>query len=365
MPLSRPLRIAILIPSLHGGGAEFVAVEWGKYLKSRGNQVVFFTTHDFKSPSELHERLVGSWFGARVLALKRILKEREFDVLLSLAPHWNLLSLLGTFGFRKRPAVIISGRTIEIEARRAGNNKRIELILARLFYRRADAFVAISHATAAEAQAEFKIPTKRIWIVPNPALGKFQSRDIDAHEREECSEPTLNIAVPGRLTPSKRPELAIEVALRCSEISGRPVRLHFFGTGSEEARARAAAPDDLQVTFHGWVENWFNIPPEQTIVLLPSRLEGFANVLVEATAAGFPTVATSRALGVSDAIIPEITGCLSISDSVDDFAAAVLAADGLNPPSEVKQWLHRFTPESSGIALMSVIESVVADRVLK
>lgn len=353
------MRIAILVPSLHGGGAEFVAVQWAGYLGGEGDDVTVLTTHAPENPRSVHIR--GRWFGERVLSLRRLLKQHQFDMVLAFAPHWNLLAVVSTLGLRGRPSVCISGRTIEIEAVRAGNQKRIEIALAKFWYRRADGFIAISHATAAEAQARFGIPVSRIWVVPNPALAKLGEFD-GAPPAALTSNSTLEIAVPGRLTPSKRPHLALSVAQRCAELSRRPVRVHFFGSGSEEESVRRAVPQDIEAVFHGWVEQWFEEVPLGAVVLLPSRLEGFANVLVESAARGFPSVASSRALGVSDAILPGITGTLALTDSVDDLADAVLEAEAIRPGSAANAWFKRFTPEESGSRLRRALITVDRER---
>ncbi|WGW12166.1 glycosyltransferase [Saxibacter everestensis] len=353
------LRIAILLPSLHGGGAEFVAVQWGRYLANRGAAVTFLTTHARKE--QRSEHLPGGWFGGRILALRNRLRAREFDVVLALAPHWNLIALLASRMLPGRPTIAISGRTIETGARRAGNNKAIELALARIWYRFADAFIAISHASGAEAQTMFSVPTDRLWVVPNPAMGKVSRRSLSS-ETDVSDSGTLHIVVPGRLTPSKRPSLAIQVAQQCAKTSGRPVYLHFFGSGREEEKARAAVPDDLTTIFHGWVENWFDHVPPGAVVLLPSQVEGFANVLVEAAAMGVPSVASSRALGVSDAIVPGITGQLALSDAPSDYAHAVLAAESIRPGAEIDHWLDRFSAQSSGECLEQAIMTAVARR---
>lgn len=353
------MRIAILVPSLHGGGAEFVAVQWAEYLGSMGDEVTILTTHAPKGSRSVHIR--GRWFGERLLSLRGVLKRQRFDIVLSFAPHWNLLAVVSTFAFRGRPTICISGRTIEIEAVRAGNQKRIEITLAKIWYRLADGFIAISHATAAEAQARFGIPVSRIWVVPNPALaklGEFDGRPASA----PASGSTLEIAVPGRLTSSKRPRLALSVAQRCATITRRPVRVHFFGSGAEEEAVRRAVPQDIEVVFHGWVEQWFDEVPPGAVVLLPSRLEGFANVLVESAARGFPSVASSRALGVSDAILPGITGSLALTDSIDDFAEAVLEAEDIELGIAAGAWFRRFTPEASGARLRRALVAVDRER---
>jgi glycosyltransferase involved in cell wall biosynthesis len=87
-------------------------------------------------------------------------------------------------------------------------------------------------------------------------------------------------------------------------------------------------------------------------------VEGLGNVLIEAAATGIPSVASSRALGVADAIVPGITGELALTDDPQAYADAVLRAAPLqlNSPVDLGAWLERFSPaRSTGILLDALI----------
>ncbi|QNN63718.1 glycosyltransferase family 4 protein [Leucobacter denitrificans] len=324
-------------------------------MRDKGDEVTFFTTH--ANANSQSEHVPGRWFGERVLSLRSQVKKSKFDTILALGPYWNLLAIISTRLLRHPPAVVISGRTMERAARRVRNNKWIEIFLAKFWYRRADGYIAISHPTAAEAEAMFGINADRMWVIPNPAIAKITSTLPRSSSQTSAisADVTLEIAVPGRLTSSKRPSLAVAVAQHCREITGRETRVHFFGSGKAEASLRASTSPGIEIVFHGWIERWFEVAPTNAIVLVTSQLEGFANVLVESAAAGFPSVASSRALGVCDAIIPGLTGQLAVSDSIEDYSRAVLAAEAIKPDERILPWLHRFSAESSGMLLREAL----------
>ena len=112
------------------------------------------------------------------------------------------------------------------------------------------------------------------------------------------------------------------------------------------------------MSFRGWVTSWFDESAADSVVLLPSVTEGFANVLVEAAAAGIPSVASSRALGVADAMVPNLTGILALDTAPDSLAEAVTRAVDLTPAA-AGAWFDRFSPAESGARLLQVIRSVV------
>ena len=78
----------------------------------------------------------------------------------------------------------------------------------------------------------------------------------------------------------------------------------------------------------GYLENMRLFYQACDIVVLPSRSEGFPYSLLEASAAGRPTIGT-RVPGIVDVILPEKTGLLVELDNLDELAQALrrLAAE--------------------------------------
>jgi glycosyltransferase involved in cell wall biosynthesis len=171
----------------------------------------------------------------------------------------------------------------------------------------------------------------------------------------------LQLVLACRLVAQKRPLLGIATAAELQR-RGHRVEVVSFGGGPMLDEVTAAARREGVVFRHeGWVENWFERVGANAVALLPSSREGFGNVLVEAAAAGHPSVAVSGALGVADAIVPGITGELALSSEPADIADAVERAARLRL-SGIEPWLRRFSPEASGNALERVLERTLRDR---
>lgn len=368
------MRIAFVIPKLHGGGAEFVAGQWALALGAEGHEVDIVTTHE-KERTEAqradapfrHVRLGGGLsFFHRVRALRSLMLDRRYDVVMGLMPHWNVLALLAAASLRgRRPRVVISGRNVESSLKRSlGTGYRVELLIARRIYRRADAYVAISHPVAAEAITAYGLEPSRVFVIPNPASAKT---DLEQARRARESRATvereaeLHVVVPGRLVEQKRPLLALETAraLIEDESGSGAVVVHYFGSGPYQPQIEAAAARlDVSVVFHGWVESWFEEAPAGSVMLLPSHSEGFGNVFVESAAYGIPTVATSRALGIADAIAPGLTGEIAVEDDAFAFARAVRAASRLRVPVDLDDWLRHFSRDHSATELLRVFDRI-------
>lgn len=361
------------MPSLSGGGAEFVAREWARWLADFGDEVAVAVTHP-KSTDIIPDgveiiRLTGRNPLAHVLALRRRVRERQFDFVIGLLPYFNLLAILGSLPkISRRPKILISGRNVEIPFPEVhGKSVKITRLISKILYPLADGYIAISHPVAAEAGALYRISANRMSVVPNPSTAKVEwwrakedeTRPVTEDFAGDGAEP-LNVIVPARLVDQKRPLIAVSAA-RIIKDSGTPVVLHFFGDGPlHDTIERTADTLGVDVRFHGWVEDWFAECPKSGVVVLTSLAEGFGNVLVEAAAVGLPSVASSRCLGSADAIVPGITGEFAAGDTAQDYADAILRAAKIDvEPATIAGWLDRFSPNSSGSKLRDFLTSLV------
>jgi glycosyltransferase involved in cell wall biosynthesis len=164
-----------------------------------------------------------------------------------------------------------------------------------------------------------------------------------------------------RLVPQKRPRLFLDVVDELLK-SGLDVRATMIGDGNLRAEVeRIAADRGLPVSFLGWREPWWEAVEQIDCLVLTSFVEGFPNVLVEAACRGIPCVASGRALGTAEAIIPGVTGELAMPDTARDYAAAVLRAlrHRHRSPLDITAWLERFSTSSSVDCLLAAVDSVM------
>lgn len=367
-PGSPPVRLLFIVPSFHGGGAEFVARTWMTWLVSQGYDVSVVLTSAKSggphAPSGIRAKSLSGRRGhlAKAAGLRSAIRELRPHVAIALQSYPNLLLLTAgsVLAPAERPKILISERNlVSLGLPEADLAHRIKIWFAKRLYRRADHVIAISHPVAGELVAGFGVRGERITVVPNPATAKV--RAVASPARTLGASTGIQLVLACRLVRQKRPALAIDAAAELIR-RGIPTEVVSFGGGPlAESLVAAAQRSGVKFIQHGWVEDWFEHFGAGAVVILPSDREGFGNVLVEAAAAGYPSVAISGALGVADAIVPGITGELSLSSSPTHLADAVERASGLTLRN-IEPWLRRFSVEQSGRDLESVFLSVLGTK---
>jgi len=358
------MRITIVVPHLSGGGAELVACKWAEGLAELRHDVTLLLTHGTPTGHHLKgvhvQALAASTVLGRILALRKFLEKTGCEFVVGVMPYCNLLAVIASFGLRCRTAV--SEHALHSSAiKTMSTSAQLQWQIAKRLYRKADVCFAVSHALASELSAACRVPPGRLWVIPNPVLEQSKGENT-RRLTSKVQAPTLRIVSPSRLVAIKRLSIVIETGEILSK-QGYTVELHFYGEGPDKDRLEGmASASGLKAEFHGRVDKWWLKAPESSIVVLTSGLEGFGNVLVEAAAHGFPSVVSSKALGVSDACIPGVTAQLLSGDSADDFATGVTKALAMAPllsSSVAKHWLTRFTIQEVAVVMQQVLTSAM------
>jgi glycosyltransferase involved in cell wall biosynthesis len=146
---------------------------------------------------------------------------------------------------------------------------------------------------------------------------------------------TLRLLLVGRLNARKGPDVAIDAVAELAH-AGCDVELEIVGDAfrgyewyADELRQRAVDRGVAdRVRFVGFAADPTPHYAAADIVLVPSRVEPFGNVAVEALAVGRPVVA-ARAGGLPEIVTDGETGLLCAAGSVKELTACVLrlAAD--------------------------------------
>jgi glycosyltransferase involved in cell wall biosynthesis len=325
------LRIGFVIPTLGPGGAERVATLLSNDWVGRGHTVDLVTfesgvTEPFHALAQgvrvhrLREQPTASgllprlWANVgRISQLRGLLRRLRPDVVVSFMTEANVIALAACRGLRL--PVVISERN---QPDRPGLG-RARRLARRLTYGWAAGIVMQTEALAAWARARFKVP---VHVIPNPVpineAPRRREEDLENHAAR------LVVAI-GRLTQQKGFDLLIE---SFGQIAPKypDWRLIIYGDGPQRRELTLMAQGDLlqgRVALPGLTKDVAVALSQASIFVLPSRFEGFPNVLLEALSLGVPAIAT-ECPGASAEILRDGTyGLLVPPDDVQAMKAAL------------------------------------------
>jgi glycosyltransferase involved in cell wall biosynthesis len=230
--------------------------------------------------------------------------------------------------------------------------------LARSWLRRATAVQAISTRIAGEV-ARHGFPPERIVVLPNAVdTARFQVRTTT----RAPGAPFRAVFV-GRLVAEKGLGTLLCAWARAFGGRGRvDFRLELVGGGPAEGelRAQAAALGIAdQIAFLGHRDRVEEILAEADVGLLPSRIEGLSNTLLEYMASGVPPVA-SRVSGSEDFVVPGANGWLFPVGDVTALCACLGEAAALSPERLAAMGRRARADVESGASLDRVVGRLTA-----
>ncbi len=301
-------RIAILLPSLNGGGAERSLLKLAIGLKERGFGVDLVLVH---RAGQLEEEIPGSLrivdlnspraFTSRALsstpALAGYLRRERPEVLFT-GLMTNLVALWARRLARVDTRVVISERNIlSVEVKQFPRDIRFRLMpwLVKTFYPAADGIVAVSRAVATDIAALCGLPAERIMVIYNPVITpqvKEKATFPASHPWFAAGQPPVILSV-GRLVPQKDYPTLMRAFARI--IKTQPVRLAILGEGVEREKLERLAKElgiDHDLWLPGFVDNPYPYMKRASVFVLPSEFEGLPGVIIEALFCGVPVVAT-------------------------------------------------------------------------
>lgn len=265
---------------------------------------------------------------AAAIELTRTLNRLQADVLLC---HGYKADVIGRLAARQTGA-----RAVAVSRGWTAENRKVRLYEAidKLHLRCMDHVVCVSQGQARKVRRA-GVPPARISVIANAArLGAFAGPDPEAREQLEafCRRPGERIVVgAGRLSREKGVPVLIAAAQRV--VARDPgARFVVFGEGAMRpalARMIAEAGLDDYFALPGFRGDLDRIMPAADLFVLPSFTEGLPNVVLEASAASVPVVATAVG-GTPEVVDDGQSGLLVPPGDPERLAAAIdaLLSDG-------------------------------------
>jgi glycosyltransferase involved in cell wall biosynthesis len=240
------------------------------------------------------------------LSFRKLVRSVDPDIL-NIHYGDNFLSMWDIVGARSAGVGRILVASIHHPTEWTSSARRKRLMTA-LGARLTNAVTTFAGATRDVVRAA-GVPDHRIHVIPcGVRIPETQSTTARARHELQVPQGAFVVAVLARLVEHKGIDKLIE-AMSCAELSGTVLLVGGDGPLKEELEARASSSEYVDARFVGRLQDVGVLFAASDVFALPSRLEGFGLVYVEAAMYGVPSIAT-RVGGVPDAVHDGETGVL-------------------------------------------------------
>jgi len=311
--------IAVMIPTLHNGGAERMAANLTIELQKKYNVylVVFDGTNisypyggtlvnlhvpPLKSAS-IHHRLHHSW--NRMKAVRNMKKKYGIDCTISHLEGANFSNLLS----RRKDKVICVYHTMPSQEMK---KNKINILRQRFIAKFSDKYVFVSKLAVHDIVHSFDVDEKKVMCIYNFSDTKLQRSYAQQAIEDEAAIEFYNrhdkifIHV-GRLIELKGQRHIIKAFSKIKEKHPNS-GLVILGEGKERENLEKLVSElhlEQSVFMPGSVKNPFPYMKQSDVFVLASSWEGLPMVLIEAMVCGCPVVSTDMPSGARELLAPD------------------------------------------------------------
>ena len=336
-------RIALIVNSLSGGGAEKTAANLSRYLSER-YEIDLIVNDDAVPQYSYHGKLISlhmpekqnhlatgyqiKAFFRRVRLLKKLKQQRQYSAVVSFSEMTNLTNVL-TGG-----KTIISVHNSVKNSRTIGWKYRIVTpYLFPYMLHKADKTVSCSRELADELINDYGLRREKSVVIYNGI--DFREKRKNAEDQQELLTQNgehLIVSV-GRLTHQKGQWHLIR-AIRKLRDEGNAVKLVILGEGELRTTLEnliSEASLEETVLLPGFVENPDRYMRQADAVVFPSLYEGFSNAILEVLACGTPVISTDHETGAREILAPDTDYHNKVSDQIDEarYGFLIPVCDGI------------------------------------
>jgi glycosyltransferase involved in cell wall biosynthesis len=404
-------RIAVLLPSLEGGGAERSMLNLVKGFLSHGRTVDLVlcqakgayleeipagaTMIELEATGDLQARWIAAMGNCsdffallrpvllatkiapeilRLRSLQHYMENGRPDVILSALTYANLVAIWAKHKSGSRVPVIVSERIALSTYCAAPSNFRkwrwryLPEVVRRT-YPGADAVVTVSRGVAEDLITTIGLNKNSVTTIHNPVVDD----NLRARARQTLDHPWFApdaapvILAVGRLTEQK--DFATLLRAFAGVRAKREARLVILGEGRLREDLQDLANNlgiQADVAMPGFVENPFQYMARASVLVLSSQYEGLPGVLIQALACACPVVSTDCPGGSREILDDGNIGALVEVGDANGMAQAVLAQmDHPTPKDILLRRAEDFSVEggvSNYLALLDAVVTRAANR---
>ena len=367
------IRLAVMIPTLAGGGMERVHIYLIEAFRQKGIEVDLLVSQ-FKGPLcrdvpdsvRVFELARSSSYWLPV-GLWRYLRQRKPTHILAAPSDIALVALWVIRRLRLTTPIVMSVHNhVSTQQHFTGSFKRLKerlvMSLLRRYCRGLRAVIAVSEGVAQDFSRYLPVSRERLHVVYNPVVTPrtqgLLAEDLPIHDIPD-DRPWVVFA--GRFVKLKGLDILLPAFAQV--VKQVPARLVLLGDGPLISVIDKMISDyDLHACVHcpGFQVNplpWMN---KAAVFVLSSRTEGLPGVLIEAMAAGTQIVATDCPSGPAEILEEGRYGQLVPVGDIDALGNAIvksLKGKFFVPPEQLKARAEDFTVDKAANAYLELLLS--------
>jgi glycosyltransferase involved in cell wall biosynthesis len=329
------IKVLFTIPNLKSGGAErvflslmnhidrnrfepylVIGVKHGEFLKNVRSDIEII---------ELKAERARGAFLPLIKTVRRIAPHTVFSTL-----GMNFAASLGKPFFPSKTRVVLregSSPTAFLADVERNNPTRAKVYrqMYKYVYAFADKIICQSDFMSHDIESNLKVDSDKICRIYNPV--DFQLIDSLTDFKANClgDEATVRLVSVGRLSFEKGYDILLN-AFAIVRKKNPQVRLMLIGDGDERERLENLALHlniEHLVDFVGFSDNPYSFIKNSDIFILPSRYEGFSNVLVESLACKVPVVVTDCPSANREVVNEGINGWFAENENHQSLADTI------------------------------------------
>lgn len=320
------MKILFVIPSMKCGGAERVATTFAKCLSEHEVKFVNLGSPNgelnnwiepyFPIVSLNCNRSISAYF-----PLKKLIKKENPDFIFS--THIHVAVVLMMMG--KSTAKKLIARIPTMPSNRLYKGLRIRIMesLERKLFRNAHTIIAQTDAMKLEICKMLKVDENKVITIHNPIDTELIDKQI-SNTSNPFDETATNYVSVGNISPAKGYDTLISAFKKILE-NDENAQLYILGrTDSEYAQQIVAMSDECpNIHFEGFRNNPYLYMKYCSAFILPSRMEGLPNVVLEAMYLDKPVAATTCVPIIDELIKDGINGYKVKPDDANSLSLAM------------------------------------------
>ena len=322
---TQKIKLLIFIPTLECGGTEkYVSllcnnIDTNKFdvtLAVLNDAHPFYEIKNTIEVVDLHTRRVRH----SLSKIKKLVREKQPDIIFSNANHLNLLFAMYRSRFPQQTTIIARESSIvSINSKRATFPALYQWLIKK-YYRRLDHIICQSDYMRQDLVTNFKFPESKTTVIHNPA------EEISKASMLPAKNKFITVA---RLSEEKGIDRLIRAVARLSI----PFQYFIIGEGNQRKTLEKLIVDlqlSDKVFLTGEKINPYQGMEDASLMLSGSLYEGFPNSLLEAGMLGIPVIAFDAPGGTGEIIRQGENGLLVKDSDGADFAMTIEKALQMN-----------------------------------